>query len=305
MTVNLVNLSCEWYIWTFTAHRLLGFGLHRYFDILVGLQPVINFRSFRSANLSKPVFYTHSSKSANCMEELFTWKSENFAPVLAIMLSGIGFTCYWFIALSEKIKQQFFASDSADKSWISYIFFQKMMGVLFMGLLPALLVLATTDYSLADLGLKMGDWKQSLMYIIPMGLLIVFLNSIAAKKPESLATYPQMRIYDWTTKRFAINAFGWGSYLFAYEFLFRGILLMICVDAFGFWPAVAINLALYSATHIPKGLTETVGALPYGLLLCYVTVSTGSLAVAFFTHWIMSLSSDYFSIRYNPKMKFV
>lgn len=239
------------------------------------------------------------------MKDSLVLNPEDIAPVLAILSTAIGFSIFWFLSGSEKFKAYFFKSGNNEIAWIRYVFIQKMTGVVFMGLFPLALVFIWTSYSLSDLGLKLGDWKESLYYILPMGVLIVLINSFAAKKPESLATYPQMRVQNWTMKRFFINAMGWGLYLFAYEFLFRGVLFMITLDSFGFWPAVAINLALYAATHIPKGLNETIGAFPYGLLLCYVTYSTGSLAVAFFTHWIMSISSDYFSIKYNPEMKFV
>lgn len=94
-------------------------------------------------------------------------------------------------------------------------------------------------------------------------------------------------------------------YLFSYELMYRGLLLMVCYHSFGFWPAVAINLCFYSATHIAKGLNETIGTFPYGLLLCYVTISTGSIAVAFVTHLILALTNDYFSVYHNPEMKYV
>ncbi|MCX6297031.1 MAG: CPBP family intramembrane metalloprotease [Bacteroidetes bacterium] len=114
-----------------------------------------------------------------------------------------------------------------------------------------------------------------------------------------------MRLKEWNKKRISINILAWASYLFAYEFMFRGILLITCYHSFGFWPAVAINLSLYSATHIPKGLTETIGAIPYGLLLCFITISTGSIAVSFLTHLALALSNDYFSVYHSKEMKFV
>ncbi len=80
---------------------------------------------------------------------------------------------------------------------------------------------------------------------------------------------------------------------------------MVCNYSFGFWPAVAINLSFYSATHIAKGLSETIGTFPYGLLLCFVTISTGSIAVAFITHLILALTNDYFSVHHNSKMKYL
>jgi len=239
------------------------------------------------------------------MPDFVTWSSAYFIPCFAILTATIGFTIYWFITQNKKIPRRFFGDLQSENNWAYYIFFQKVMGFVFMGLVPAILVIVVTDFSLFELGISFSNASTSGIYIVLMGLAIVLVNSFAARKPQSLATYPQMRIENWSGKRFAINAIGWGLYLFAYEFLFRGILLFMCYQYFGFWPAVAINLSLYSATHIPKGLGETIGAYPYGFFLCYITIKTGSIAVAFFTHWIMSLSSDYFSIRYNSKMRFV
>ena len=88
-----------------------------------------------------------------------------------------------------------------------------------------ILTLMFTPYSLHELGVQLGDITVSLIYTAIMAPLIVIMNFFAARKPESLQTYPQMRITTWTKKRFLINALGWGAYLFAYEFLFRGILL--------------------------------------------------------------------------------
>jgi membrane protease YdiL (CAAX protease family) len=81
-------------------------------------------------------------------------------------------------------------------------------------------------------------------------------------------------------------------------------LLFLCYYSLGFWPAVAVNIALYATTHIPKGAGETIGTFPYGLLLCYVTISTGSILVAFTTHFVMALSNDIFSIYHSKEMTF-
>jgi membrane protease YdiL (CAAX protease family) len=90
-----------------------------------------------------------------------------------------------------------------------------------------------------------------------------------------------------------------------YEFLFRGILLFPLVDALGVWPAVAINTVMYSATHIPKGLDETIGAAFLGVVLCLVTLITGTLWVAIVIHITMALTNSFSSIYHNPEMNFV
>nr|WP_294904094.1 CPBP family intramembrane glutamic endopeptidase [uncultured Lacibacter sp.] len=235
----------------------------------------------------------------------FAWDSVQTDSFVAITYTALGFAVYWFIATDQKLQTRFYNHQNADAAQINYAVFQKLTGVLFLGIIPAIYFFAVKQYSFADLGLQWGNYKTSLIYILVMGVLIVTLNYFASNKPDRLAFYPQMRLKEWTIKRVLINSFSWAAYLLAYEFLFRGVLLFSCMEAFGFWPAVAINIALYSTTHIPKGSGETIGAIPYGLLLCYVSVLTGSIAVAFFTHLIMALSNEFFSVHHNPEMKFV
>ena len=101
------------------------------------------------------------------------------------------------------------------------------------------------------------------------------------------------------------NTLGWSAYLLGYEFLFRGILLFPLVDALGVWPAIAINTAMYSATHIPKGMDEAIGAAPLGIVLCLITLMTGTLWVAIIVHILMALANSFSSVYHNPNMKFI
>ncbi len=238
------------------------------------------------------------------MNSFYDWKPEHTNAFVTIISVSIGFVAYWFIALNPTLKWMFFKRYRGDNAWIAYVTFQKMMGTLFMGIIPGIILLSTSDYTLPHLGLKAGRYSESLVYMGVMCILILIINLFATKNPLNQAMYPQMRIANWNKKNILINSFAWAVYLFAYEFMFRGLLLMVCYDSFGFWPAVAINLCFYSATHIPKGLGETIGTFPYGLLLCFVTISTGSIAVAFVTHLALALSNDYFSVYHHPEMKF-
>jgi membrane protease YdiL (CAAX protease family) len=238
------------------------------------------------------------------MNSFYDWNPEQYEPVVAIILTAAGFSLYWFIAMSPAVKSRFFVKAQEEKAWMHYVVFQKLTGVLFLGVIPAIVIFTTTDFSADDLGLNLNGLNQSLWYSGIMSALILMLNYFATNKPDRLKDFPQMRVASWTYKLLIINALSWTAYLIAYEFLFRGILLFLCYSAYGFWPSVAINLALYSTTHIPKGAGETFGTFPYGLLLCYVSISTGSILVAIVTHLIMAISNDLFSIHHNAEMKF-
>lgn len=102
-----------------------------------------------------------------------------------------------------------------------------------------------------------------------------------------------------------INALGWAIYLFGYEFLFRGVLLFPLVDSIGVWPAIAVNIALYSATHIPKGLDETIGAIPLGLVLCLLTLASGTIWIAFLVHVAMAWTNSFTALKFHPEINYI
>jgi membrane protease YdiL (CAAX protease family) len=69
------------------------------------------------------------------------------------------------------------------------------------------------------------------------------------------------------------------------------------------WPAITINSALYSATHIPKGLDETIGAIPLGFVLSLLTISSGTIWIAFIVHVVMAWTNTFTALKFHPDMK--
>ncbi|MBK6281398.1 MAG: CPBP family intramembrane metalloprotease [Draconibacterium sp.] len=130
---------------------------------------------------------------------------------------------------------------------------------------------------------------------------ILFINQKVNRQNNSL----QIELTNWNIQLFLINVFGWIIYLVGYEFLFRGILLFECFNTFGFWPAIAINIAIYSAIHMVNGKAQTIGALIFGGIACYLTITRGTILIPIFMHISLSVFSDYFSIRYNDNLSFV
>jgi membrane protease YdiL (CAAX protease family) len=177
-----------------------------------------------------------------------------------------------------------------------------------MGVMPAAVALyLMPEYSLADYGVTCNPEStvNSIIATLVLAALTMPLAYMTAKKPSHQVNYPQIRETQWTRSLVVKNALGWSAYLIGYEFLFRGILLFPLVDAVGVWPAIAINTAMYSATHIPKGMDEAIGAAPLGIVLCLITFMTGTLWVAIVVHILMALANSFSSVYHNPEMKFV
>lgn len=236
------------------------------------------------------------------------WQSGDMNSFYPIIIATIGFIVYWFISKSDKIKNKFQASNSVDEASVKHILFTKYMGLLWMGIIPlALSLFMLPQYGLADYGLTFipETTLTSVTWILGLAVLIIPIATISAKNPKNFVNYPQIRAKEWNTSLKVKNALGWAAYLFGYEILFRGILLFPLVAEFGVWPAIAVNVALYSSTHIPKGLEETIGAIPLGIVLSLLTLQTGTIWIAFLVHVTMAWTNTFTALKHHPDMKSV
>jgi membrane protease YdiL (CAAX protease family) len=227
--------------------------------------------------------------------------------ITAIFCTLIGFSTFWFLSKSAAIKAWFFKKYAHDLACRKHIFFTKYMGFLWMGILPLLTMLCLfPDDSLGYFGLngRKDTLLFSLVWTLGLSILVIPMAYFSAKKPKNLVNYPQIRAKNWDRKTFYINLLGWAIYLFGYELLFRGVLLFPLAETLGIWPAIAINIALYAATHIPKGLDETIGAAPLGLVLCILTLQSGNIWIAFLVHVALAWTNSLTALRYHPDIHY-
>lgn len=237
-----------------------------------------------------------------------SWKETDLKTFLPVILSLVFFVVYWFAAQSERIKKAFYDKYDFDQASIRHIFFTKYTGFFSMGVAPVIICLILLpEYSVADYGLAIIPETTlfSVVWTLGLSALVIPLAYISAKKPKNLVNYPQIRAKEWTNKTVFINALGWIIYLFGYEQLFRGTLLFPLVDSIGVWPAIAINIAMYSATHIPKGLDETIGAVPLGLVLCILTLMSGTIWIAFLVHVALALTNSFTALKFHPEIHYI
>jgi membrane protease YdiL (CAAX protease family) len=223
--------------------------------------------------------------------------------ILPIYLALTGFVIFWFISKSEKIKTGYFKRHDHDTAWLRFIYMTKWVGFFSMGLIPLLILLVVEPkHSLAYYGINLRTDTLFFNLVVTLGLLllVVPLAAFSAKKEKNLVNYPQIRAKVWTRRTYVLNLLGWAVYLIGYELLFRGILLFPLVEAYGIWLAIAVNVALYSATHIPKGLDETIGAAPLGFVLCLLTLMAGNIWIAILVHIGMAWTNSLTALKHHP-----
>lgn len=217
--------------------------------------------------------------------------------ISAICIASFGFIFYYLFADSSFVKK-FLDSDHGE---VRYVLFQRFLGVLIFGMVPLLILVFSGTKSIADFGVTVPA-KETGIWIAILSVIVITMNYFNSRTPGNLELYPQIRDKVWSLQLIILSATSWIAYLLSYEFLFRGFLLFSSISILGLWPAIILNTAIYSLVHLPKGFKETIGAIPLGVLLCYLTAKTGSIWIAVVTHIIMALSNEWLSLRANSQM---
>lgn len=189
----------------------------------------------------------------------------------------------------------------SSKGEIRYVLFQRFLGILIFGIVPLLAILFWGTKKMADFGV-ISPVPETYFWTIVLSIVIISINYINARTPENLESYPQIREKIWSLRLIILSATSWMAYLLSYEFLFRGFLLFSAMSLLGLWPAIILNTAIYSLVHLPKGFKETIGAIPLGIILCYLTARTGSIWIAVATHIVMAVSNEWLSLHAHPQI---
>lgn len=236
------------------------------------------------------------------LSEITRWDDQALAPVLAIAAVTIGFIVYYFVMSSEKLELRFHSRWGAEDGQARWIIFSRWWGGFWLGVPSVLLPVVFLGKSPAAYGMSFGMTTEALVICAVLCPLLIVMNIFRAGKPKNLEHYPQIRKKEWTQGTFAGSSIGWIVYLLGYELCFRGFLLFGCAEVLGVWPAIAINASIYSFAHFFKGIGETVGAIPFGIIISIISLFTGNFMVAFLVHCSLALSNQTVAFLAHPDM---
>lgn len=243
----------------------------------------------------------------NSLNVDLSFKEDTIQTILPLGLATVCFIIFLFISLSDKIKNRLNSKYGNDRASVIHFIFTRLLGFFFLGVIPiivCLLVLKEHPLSYYGLSFRSDTSFLTLLSIVVLALIVFPLSRFSARKPENLEYYPLIRAKVWTPGTVWISLGGWAIYLLGYELLYRGVLLMPLAQSIGVWPAIFVNIAFYSATHIHKGMQEAVGAIPLGLVLCLITLETGTIWTAFIVHLVMAATNSITSMKNHPEIVF-
>lgn len=228
---------------------------------------------------------------------------ENIRFGLAILWCVVGFGSYYFLSHNSAVRSRFGSMCKILDNQGNQVLLQRLLGFLFLGLISLLIILILPDDTLNENGLTLHFLSAPPWWSWLLLPVILITGYFAAQKPGNLEQYPQIRAKHWTPAMVMLSAGSWILFLIGYEFLFRGFVLHASLGLLEPGPAIVLNCALYAFAHFYKGPGETFGAIPVGILLCYITLITGNIWSAVILHSIMALSNEWFSLRAHPEMK--
>ncbi len=239
------------------------------------------------------------------MKWLIILMPTNITFIIAVTWCILGFAIYYFLSNNKAFAGRLGRLSRKFDSQGNQVLVQRTLGLLILGIFSTLIIVLHPGLPLRDFGLTFTflagpPWWSFL--VIPV-ILVIGIN--AAKQDGNLELYPQIRSKNWTPGMIAISGTSWVLFLVGYEFLFRGFLLHASLDIMAAGPAIALNSALYAFAHFYKGPGETFGAIPVGVLLCYLTIVTGNIWCAVVIHALMALSNEWFSLYFHPEMEIV
>jgi len=237
------------------------------------------------------------------MNFTFEWSAATSEANWTIILVTVAFLAWWLTGKSGPLLQALVRRYGPENGQAAQVLIKRCVGMVLFGLVPALILLNTQPYGWADYGVS-ADFPPAVFYwALGLSVIIIPMMARATRKSDNLMQYPEIRTNNWSRSLLLVSALSWMGYLFAYELMFRGFLLFSCARAFGAVPALIINTALYALVHVPKSDKEGLGAIPLGLLLCWISFQTGTIWVAVVVHWVLALSNEWFSLKHHPEMR--
>jgi membrane protease YdiL (CAAX protease family) len=225
-------------------------------------------------------------------------------PSYSIGIVTITFLMYLYLSQSQSIHKWFDNHYNQEGAQLRKVVFQRLIGAFLFGIGPFLVIKYVYHKNLSDFGLEFKTPSAVFFWLFALIPLVIFLNYREAKKPHNLALYPQIKVTNWNLGIFVLSALSWAVYMLGYEIMFRGFLFFSCYHIWGLVPSIIINVSLYSLAHLLKGKTETLGAFPFGIIVCWFTAQTGVIWFAFWLHLSLALTNEWFSLKQHPDITF-
>jgi len=166
-----------------------------------------------------------------------------------------------------------------------------------------LLSLIAMIVAIMYIGFTHNNWLDVRTFLDINVLALTALTALAAGRISIIAAYKNLRKEQpkaAATGSPELYLLLRGFFLVGYEFFFRAVLLDFCIARITIPAAIIINVVLYAIAHIFSNRQELIGSVPFGFVLCLITLYTKSVWPAVIIHVMLGLPYDVLTL-YAPK----
>ena len=174
-----------------------------------------------------------------------------------------------------------------------------------------LLVIFLLGDSPRDYGLRLGRWKEGLVWLAVVCPLILFMLVIVVPQSNLQSMYrgmyydvPRLRGArlqgaDLTLGQHLSMLYSTGVLLWAWEYLLRGFCLFGLARVLGPGPAIFIQMVPFALLHLGKDELETMTTWLSGVGFGFVAWRTQSFLNAFLIHWFMLAATIWIAVGFS------
>lgn len=208
--------------------------------------------------------------------------STSFLTYLICFVAFILLLMAEFYAKARKSRTLYDILSSSHE--ISILNHKLICGIIITGSAAVYWFLSTGNINF--LAFKVNDW--ALLFILA-STAAMFIGYASAKKifPANSSSAHVPSLY-FTATYLLLRAL----FLIAYEIFFRGVLLFSILIEVGEMNAIAVNVLLYMLLHSFSNRKELIGTIPFGLLLCVMTLLYQSIWPAVIIHLCLALGHE-------------
>lgn len=202
------------------------------------------------------------------VDDLFElFRGENFRPT-TILLTSVAVLVTWRTAGSQAFFHRHLAEglvlgvDPVEAA----AWYQMGLGLLLLGVVPAVVLRWVCKVPLATVGLGRGSLLRSLTLFALVFPFILWISHDTAPVAEFRDLYPFNRAACQSSRAFAVHLIMLGLLYLGWEFHFRGFLQQGLAGSLGWSAGIGVQVLVSALMHFDRPDVELWASLPAGLL---------------------------------------
>ncbi|UCC51795.1 MAG: CPBP family intramembrane metalloprotease [Anaerolineaceae bacterium] len=154
---------------------------------------------------------------------------------------------------------------------------------IFYFIIPMLIILFVMREPPQNFGFQLGNWRAGLLWVlvscVGMGIILWFVS-----RTSGMQQYYSARAPSSVGRLLFLN----GVELFAWEFMWRGLLLFAYARYFGPGAAIFLQAVPFAFMHLGKPEVETLSTIFGGAAFGFIAWQTQSFVYPWIIHWFIA-----------------